>query len=253
LRAGPLGLLARAAAIKNATGMVTRDWHHQTGERVIGNQRESAPCPSRFPTHIRCRSSDNRGSNADHNQRQVSLQAGFEPPVVHCNPLYTGFAFWCVPVFRGYPALGRLFHSRRDGAREPGCSDRSSRSRADRVQLQLNADKYVVQQPLAVVFFRAQRHCGRCCDGVLGIVSMQPWACVDSSTFAVSWPSRPGHLLRLNPRARLSPAFCFPGTPIRSEIQERMVPARKHSGRDWERGRSLSGCPRNEGRQKRRI
>jgi hypothetical protein len=28
-------------------------------------------------------------------------------------------------------------------------------------------------------------------------------------------PVVPGHLLRLNPRARLSPAFCFVGSPGR--------------------------------------
>ncbi len=74
--------------------------------------------------------------------------------------------------------------------------------------------------------------------------------------FSLLQPSCPGYLLRLNPRARLSPVFCFVGSPCRFvNIRQTCapVPPTKHSGFNWERGRLLFGCPRNNGQQKRRT
>ena len=56
----------------------------------------------------------------------------------------------------------------------------------------------------------------------------------------------------LNLRARLLPAFCFPGTPIRSEPKNDGS-QRKHSRLRLGAMPLASGCPRNEGRQKWRI
>ncbi|MGH9628755.1 MAG: single-stranded DNA-binding protein [Bryobacteraceae bacterium] len=69
-------------------------------------------------------------------------------------------------------------------------------------------------------------------------------------------PSRPGHLLRFKPRARLSSRSALSVPPAGFSTSENLGGAgtsNKALQLVWERGRSLSGCPRNNGRQTRRT
>jgi hypothetical protein len=94
--------------------------------------------------------------------------------------------------------------------------------------------------------------CGRrscnCCE---------PGRCLASCLLgsSPSWPGCPGHLLRLNPRARLSPSFCFVGSPgsFRTKPKLSAGPANKALQLVWERGRLLFRLPPNNGQQKRRT